>query len=97
MTTNSINIIPINREQVSKPHRKLTENEKSLLRSAIGQLNCLANISRLEISFQVSYISSKIVDTTISAIKETNKIIKFVKENKNHITFPSLHLESTKI
>ena len=93
---NNINI-PLNRKQVSKPERKLTENEKSLSRSAIKQVNWLANISRPEISFHVSHISSKIVDATISDIKETSKIIKFLKENKNHITFPSLHLESTKI
>ena len=95
--TDSINIIPLNREQVSNPQQKLTENEKSLLRSAIGQLNWLANISIPEISFQVSNISSKVEDATTSDIKETNKINKFVKENKNHITFPSLQLESTKI
>ena len=94
--TDSINIIPLNREQVSNPQQKLTENEKSLLRSAIGQLNWLANISIPEISFQVSNISSK-VEATTSDIKETNKINKFVKENKNHITFPSFQLESTKI
>ena len=76
--TGSINIIPLNREQVSKPQQKLTENKKSLLKSAMRQLNWLVNISRPEISFQVSYISSKTVDLTISDIKETNKIIKFV-------------------
>ena len=76
--TGSINITPLNREQVSKPQQKLTENKKSLLKSAMRQLNWLANISRPEISFQVSYISSKTVDPTISDIKETNKIIKFV-------------------
>ena len=86
--TDSVNIIHLNREQVSKPQ---------LLRSAIRQLNWLPNISRPEISFQVSHISSKIVDANISGIKETNKIMKFVKEYKNHIIFPSLHLESTKI
>ena len=95
--TNSINTIPLNNEQVSSPQRKLNENEKTLLRSAIGQLNWLANISRPEISFQVSNISSKISNATISDIKEANKIIKFVKENKSHITFPSLDLKSTKI
>ena len=88
----SIITILLNSEQVSNLQRKLTENEKSLLRSAIRQLSWLANISRLEISFQVSNISSKIVDATKSDIKEINKIVKFAKENKFLITFPSLHL-----
>ena len=38
------------KEQVPNPQRKLTENGKSLLRSATGQLNLLANISRPEIN-----------------------------------------------
>lgn len=93
----SINTITLNSEQIKNPQRKLNEHEKSLLRSAIGQLNWLANISRPEISFQVSNISSKITNATISDIKETNKVIKFVKEHKSHITFPSLDLKSTKV
>ena len=63
----------------------------------MGQLNWLANISQPEISFQVSSVSSKIRNATISDIKTANKIINFIKDNKTHITFPSLHLPSTKV
>ena len=95
--TDNINLITFKLRTGFNLQRKLTENEKSLLRSAIGQLNWLVNISGPGISFQVSNISSKIVDATISDIKDTNKIIKFDKENKNHRTFLSLQPESTKI
>ena len=95
--TNSLNLISLTKEQILDPHRKLNEKETTSLRSAIGQLNWLANISRPEISYQVSTISAKIKTATISDIKETNKIIKFVKQNKSFITFPSLHLPSTKV
>ena len=90
--TNSLNLIPLTKEQTLEPQR-----ETKLLRSAIGQLNWLANISRPEISYQVSRISAKIKTVTIADIKETNKIIKLVKQNKSFITFPSLHLPSTKV
>ena len=43
------------------------------MRGAIGQLNWLANISHLEISFQVSNISAKITEATVQDIRETNK------------------------
>lgn len=93
----SLNIIPLTQDQLSNIHRNLNDNEKSQLRSAIGQLNWVANISRPEISYQVSNISSKIKDATINDIKEVNQIIKFVKTNENHITFPSLDIPSTRV
>ena len=95
--TNSLNLIPLTKEQTLEPQRKLNERETKLLKNAIGQLNWLANISRPEISYQVSTISAKIKTATIADIKETNKIIKLVKQNKSFITFPSLHLPSTKV
>ena len=63
----------------------------------MGLLNWPANINQPEISFQVFTISSKIRDATISDIKAANKIIKFIKDNKTHITFPPLHVPSTKM
>ena len=94
---NSLEPIQLCKEQINNPHRKVTDSERSLIRSAIGQLNWLANISCPEISFQVSMISSRIKDATISDVKETNKLIKHVKDNKNSIKFPSLHRPSTKV
>ena len=93
----SINTIPLNKEQISNPQRETNEEERSALRSALGQLNWLSNITCPEISFQVSTISSRITKATVSDIKEVNKIVKNVKGNKHCITFPSLDLSSTHV
>ena len=93
----SINTIPLNKEQISNPQRETTEEERSALRSTLGQLNWLSNITCPEISFQVSTISSRITKATVSDIKEVNKIVKNVKGNKHCITFPSLDLSSTHV
>ena len=94
---NSLESIPLNNEQLSCSHKNLNKQETSKLRCAIGQLNWLANITRLEISYQVSNIGSEIKEATTKTIKEVNKIIKFVKENKSYITFPSFHLPCKKV
>ena len=52
----SLKTIPLNKEQLLDPHQRLNESETSSLRSVMGQLNWLANISRPEISFQVPSI-----------------------------------------
>ena len=93
----SINTIPLCKEQSTNPHRQLNENEKHELRSALGQLNWLSNISRPEISFQVSFLSSNISGATINDIKHINKVIKYVKDNKQCIYFPSLDVPTTKV
>ena len=64
------------------PKKKLNEQKTSKLGSTTGQLNWLPIITWPEVSYQVPNTSSKIKEATIKASKETNKIIKFVKENK---------------
>ena len=85
------------KEQLLDSHQRLNESDKSSFRNVMSQLNWLSNISRLEISIQVSSISSKIRNATISDIKAANKIIKFIKDNKTHIIFPPLNIPSTKL
>ena len=82
---------------MKNPHQPLDAQQKSDLRSAIGQLNWIANITRPEISFQVSSISANITKATIADIKETNKIIKFVKSTPGKIKFPLLDAATVKI
>ena len=90
--TESIQPIPVTRDQISNPHKNATDKEQSSIRSAVGQLNWPANISH-----QVSNISARITKATVQDIRETNKIIKFAKINRSFITFPSLHLSSAKV
>ena len=93
----SLEIIPLNKDELSNPFRILNESDIISLRSAMQQLAWLANISQPDISFQVSSISSNIQQATVSGTKTANKIIKFIKDNKTHITFPPLHISSTKV
>ena len=93
----SLDPIPLDKGRASTPHATVSEAERRAIRGAVGQLNWLANITRPEISFQVSSIGSKIKDATVSDIKEVNKVIGYVKEHPTHITFPPLHLPSTRI
>ena len=93
----SIQPIPVTREQMSNPHRNATDKEQSSIRSTVGQLNWLANMSRPDISFEVSNISARIAKVAVQDIRQTNKIIKFLKSNRSFITFSSLHLISAKV
>ena len=95
--TETIYPVPVTREQISNPHWNATDKERLAIKSAVGQLNWLANINRPEISFQVSNISGRVTKATVQDIREANKIIKFAKSNTSFITFPSLHLSSVKV
>ena len=70
--------------------RLLCDKELTSYRATLGQLNWLANISRPDISFQVSYLSSKIQNATVSDAKDVNKLIKFVKNNQSSLKFTSI-------
>jgi len=95
--TNTINKIPLTREEILNPKRKLNHHQVSSLRSVVGQLNWLANITRPEISFQVSSISSKFQSATISEIKDVNKVVEFVRNNPSSIKFPPLNPDDIKV
>ena len=94
-STENIQLIPITKEQIKKVHFKVTEAERLSIRSTTTQLNCLANITRAEISYQVLKISNRITEATISDVKERNKIIKCAKANKDFIIFPPFHIPNT--
>ena len=63
----------------------------------IGKLNWLACMSRPEISFTVSDVSSRITTATIEDIKSINKTIKLVKSNQSFITIPKLNTNNLTI
>ena len=86
----SIKQIEISAEDSKEPLKLLNEKQVSLLRGIVGQLNWLAGISRPEISFQVSELSSRVKISTISDLKSANKVVKFVKMNPSYIIFPKL-------
>jgi len=95
--TQCLKQIPLDREQILHPNRKLNSMEKSQLRGILGQLNWLAGISRPEISFYTCAISTKITDATIADIKAANKVVKFCQSNESSIHFPRLDKDSISV
>ena len=83
---NTINKMELLHE--SDCQRLLCDKELTSYRAALGQLSWLANISRPDISFQVSYLSSKIQKATVSDAKDANKLIQFVKNNQSSLNLP---------
>ena len=95
--TNSLQPVLLDKKQSSDKNRMLTDEERTLLRGALGQLNWLAGMSRPEISFSVSDVSSRIRSSVIADIMLINKVIKFVKNTSGFITIPKLDIRSVKI
>ena len=93
-----LELITLEESRKQCPKEELVnEKERSDIRRMIGKLNWLACMSRPEISFTVSDISSRITTATLSDIKLINKTIKFIKSNKNSIMIPKLDLNNLTI
>ena len=75
----------------------INDKERSELRRLLGKLNWLACMSRPEISFTVSDVSSRVTTAKLSDIKVINKTIKFLKSYKGFITIPKLNLNELTI
>ena len=58
----------------------LSNEETKMLRGVLGQLNWLANMTRPDLSYTVSALSSNITQATIADIKTANKAVKVVRE-----------------
>ena len=71
-------------------HRLLSDDEKSPLRSAIGQLSWLANQTRPDIAYDVCQLSVRYKNATVTDIINANKTIKKVKHNNLKLKFPKL-------
>ena len=84
------------REKLTK-QEAVNEAERSQIRQAIGRLNWVAGMTRPEISFTVSEISSRIGSATLDDIKRINKTIKFIQNTPESLTIPKLDLNSIKL
>jgi len=93
----SISTIPLSPERLKDSLQILNKEETTLLRSALGQLNWLSNMTRPDISYSVSRISGHIKQANIADIKETNKLIKYIKDTPSTVAFPSLDITSTQV
>ena len=93
----SIEYIPIDEYRIRNKDFKVTEDELYNLRSAVGQLNWLSCVTRPDIAFDVSVLSSNVKEARISDLIYANKVIRRVKNDKSHIRFSPLDLSSVSI
>ena len=94
---NSINEIKVNDILERNKNDKLTEKEITSLRGALGKINWVARMSRPQISYQVCEISTRVKNSTIADKFTINKLIKFIKSTRSHITIPAMNLESPQL
>ena len=80
-----------------KKNNSLLSNEEKTYRSAVGQLNWVAGISRPNISFSVCKATTKFTQATVVDVLYVNKIIKNVKKSKSEIRFSQLNLNNIKL
>ena len=70
-------------------NNKLTEKEVTSLGGVLGKINCVAGMSRPEISYYVREISTRVKNATIADIFTINKVTKSIKTTHSHITIPT--------
>ena len=85
-----INPLTIEKGRSTQKEDSVTEKEKKQLRMIVGQLNWLSGISRPDISFRVSEISSAIKEAKVSDLFKANKVLKYLKNTQSYIQFPNL-------
>ena len=90
----SLNPIEVSAERLSRKHERILPAEEKQLRSLIGQLNWLSGISRPEVSFDVSAMTSRIKDATIEDLLYCNKVLKQVQSHPTSILFPKIDVKS---
>ena len=90
----SIQYITISESRALDREAKLTPEEVTSLREAVGQLNWLSCVTRPDISFDVSVLSSSIKDAKVSDLIQANKAIKKVKNEESYMRFSELDIDS---
>ena len=93
----NIEYIPVSPAQKARRDEPLSDQERKLLRGALGKLNWLAGMTRPEISFYTCELSTHINTATISDLITINKVIKFVKNRPGFIKFSRLNTDNLTI
>ena len=82
-----IKMIEIDTKRKIQHNEPLTEQEKTVLRSKIGQLLWVNNQTRPGISFELCHLSTNFENATVNDIIQTNKVIKKLKQSPGHVTY----------
>ena len=90
---NDLEEIRISRDRSRQTECPTTEQEKSVLRGALGSLSWLTGQTVFLFAADVNILLTKVPNSTVNEINETNKLIRAIKKTANQIykihTFPS--------
>ena len=92
--SDAIKPVLLPKERMSDNQERLSNEETTMLRGVHGQLNWVANMTRPDLSYTVSALSSNITQATIADIKTANKAVKVVRDSSTQMLFPSLNPET---
>ena len=92
---NTIQKIPVTSSR--DPNDLISDQERKLLRAAVGQLNWLSGVSRPDLSFDVCQLSSKISQAAVRDLIDTNKAIKKARNDQFSMKFPPLDLNALQL
>ena len=93
--TDSIQQLVIDKKR--KSCEKVTEEERTKFRAAIGQLNWIAGMTRPDLSFDVCQLSSIVKQATIADMMYVNKVIKRAQMEPLSLAVPSLDLSKVEV
>ena len=91
--TKDIQEIEVDASRLSDPNQPVNEEEKTALRSVIGQLNWLATQTRPDLSYDVCDLSTSLKDATVSMISRANRVIRKAKLQDVCLHFPKMNLD----
>ena len=95
--SDAIKPVLLTKERMSDNQARLSNEETTMLRGVLGQLNWVANMTRPDLSYTVSALSSNITQATIADIKTANKAVKVVRDSSTQMLFPSLNPETVRV
>ena len=92
-----IDEIDISESRLSNPNQPINEEEKSSLRSVIGQLNWLATQTRPDLAYDVCDLSTSLKDGSVSLLTQANRIVKKSKLQDVYLHYPKMNLEQLSV
>ena len=89
--------VPLSLERSKQKSSPVTEEERTSMRSTIGQLNWLSGMTRPDLSFEVCQLSSKVTQANVEDIIQLNKVVHLAKKHKVELVFPRIDMSSVQM
>lgn len=85
--------INISEERVAQKNDSLSKEERTQLRSIMGQINWACNISRPDVGFAAGQVNMSANKATVADIVAANKLVRHIKDTQSSILFPKLNMK----